>query len=102
MTTEGRPDIVGSKEFNTSVYKQARKDRLVDLISDYLTDEETTAREFYEEVIGEVQMWVDYYQNNMNRAQEFKSLLLGHSDPVFLTEDRNSNFPGENTVTLMG
>jgi len=100
MTIEGRPDIVGSKEFNDQIYKKARRDRLVDLIGDYLTDEQTTAREFYEEVISEVQMWVDYHQKNMDRAQEFKLLIAGHREPLFLTEDRDSNFPGENTLTL--
>jgi hypothetical protein len=100
MTIEGRPDIIGSKEFNDKIYQQARRDRLADMIGDYLGDEDVTARQFYEELINEAQSWVDYHQKNLDQAIEFRSLIAGHRDPLFLTEDRNSNFPGENTLTL--
>lgn len=61
-----------------STYSQQRRDRLADVIGDYLTDEETSARAAYEEVLAESKGWVDYHQANLDKATEFYNLLLGH------------------------
>lgn len=97
---EGRPNITGVDDFNDTIYKTARRDRLVDLIADYLTDEQTDARTFYEEILHEVNTWIEYHQSNLNRANEFKTLMQGNrtfeiKTSQFLAEDRITNFPGE-------
>jgi len=61
-----------------STYAKQRRDRLGDVIGDYLTDEEIDARTAYEEILAEAKEWVDYHQTNLDKATEFYNLLLGH------------------------
>ena len=100
MTIEGRPNTTGVDEFNDAIYKTARRDRLADLIGDYLVDGGTDPRSFYEEILHEVNSWIEYHQSNLNRANEFKTLMQGNrtfeiKKSQFLAEDRITNFPGE-------
>lgn len=80
MTIEGKPIITSPnpEEFNMDIYEKARRDRLADCIGDYLTDENCSARRAYEEVLAEAKAWRDYHQENLNKANEFYNLLLGH------------------------
>jgi len=66
------------KFWTKSTYSQQRRDRLGDVIGDYLTDEELDARTAYEEILAEAKEWVDYHQTNLDKATEFYNLLLGH------------------------
>ena len=100
MTIEGRPNTTGVDEFNDAIYKTARRDRLADLIGDYLVDGNIDPRSFYEEILHEVNSWIEYHQSNLNRANEFKTLMQGNrtfeiKTSQFLAEDRITNFPGE-------
>jgi len=86
MVIEGRPVIItpDPEEFNMDLFEKARRDRLADCIGDYLTDEKCSARRAYEEVLAEAKAWRDYHQENLDKANEFYNLLLGHRfcDPI--------------------
>ena len=58
-------------------YHNQRRDRLSDVVGDYLTDESLTAKDFYRDLMAEVQSWVDYHEKELKRASEAKSLLKG-------------------------
>ena len=58
-------------------YHNQRRDRLSDVVGDYLTDESLTAQDFYRDLMAEVQSWVDYHEKELKRASEAKSLLKG-------------------------
>lgn len=94
MTTEGRPEYVGvdwDKQYN-----RQRRDRLDDAISEYLSDDtKTDPRQCYEEILSIAQEWIDYHQNNINRWNQLKSLMLGHRDPLSAL----GQFTGEDTLT---
>jgi hypothetical protein len=64
-------------------YRKQRRDRMADLVFDYLVDEETTSREVYEEMLSEVQSCIDYHKKFLNKAQGFYELMLGNR-PVTL------------------
>ena len=58
-------------------YHNQRRDRLSDVVGDYLTDESLTAQDFYRDLMAEVQSWIDYHEKELKRASEAKSLLEG-------------------------
>ena len=58
-------------------YHNQRRDRLSDVVGDYLTDESLTAQDFYRDLMAEVQSWVDYHEKELKRASEAASLLKG-------------------------
>ena len=72
-------DEVKAREakFFADTYQKQRRDRLADAVGDYLTCEETDARQCYEEMLAEVDSWVEYHQKNMEKALALKRLLLG-------------------------
>ena len=59
-----------------SFYNQ-RRDRLSDVVGDYLTDESLTAKDFYRDLMAEVQSWINHHEKELKRASEVKSLLKG-------------------------
>lgn len=81
FTVSGRPPYTKEMEkFNMNLYEQSRRDRLADCIGDYLTDEDCSAQRAYDEVLAEAKSWVDYHQKNLDKANEFYNLLLGHRE----------------------
>ena len=58
-------------------YHNQRRDRLSDVVGDYLTDESLTAKDFYRDLMAEVQSWIDYHEKELKRASEAASLLKG-------------------------
>ena len=58
-------------------YHNQRRDRLSDVVGDYLTDESLTAQDFYRDLMAEVQSWIDYHEKELKRISEVKSLLKG-------------------------
>ena len=58
-------------------YHNQRRDRLSDVVGDYLTDESLTAKDFYRDLMADVQSWVDYHEKELKRASEAVSLLKG-------------------------
>ena len=58
-------------------YYNQRRDRLSDVVGDYLTDESLTAQDFYRDLMAEVQSWIDHHEKELKRASEVKDLLEG-------------------------
>ena len=66
-----------SKENVLKTYAEQRRDRMGDAIGDYLTDEDVDARQAYEEILAEVQTWIDYHQKFLVKAQNLYALMQG-------------------------
>lgn len=66
-------------QFYMDTYEKQRRDRLGDVIGDYLTDEDTSASQFYVELKKEIQEWVDYHQKFLRKAQDVQALVNGHN-----------------------
>lgn len=62
-------------------YRQSRKDRLGDVICDYLSDDELDARHCYEDILSEVQIWSDYHKEHYEKCMALKALLMGYRTP---------------------
>lgn len=77
FTVEGTPFITepNVEEFNMKIYEQARRDRLSDVIGDYITDENTNAETFHSELISEIDGWLKYHEKFMDKCQTIKNLL---------------------------
>jgi AcrR family transcriptional regulator len=58
-------------------YAEQRRDRMGDAIGDYLTDEDVDARQAYEEILAEIQTWIDYHQKFFVKAQNLYALMQG-------------------------
>jgi len=58
-----------------STYSEQRKDRLADVVNDYLNDQDVTPAQFYFDLKAEVQSWIDYHKKEMKRAEEFMKLM---------------------------
>jgi hypothetical protein len=101
MTIEGRPELNVDWQ---AEYQKQRRSRMDDCINDYMGDEEIDPRFCYEDMLSICDEWIKYHKKHITRWTELKSLMMGHRamDPIFLTEDRDSNFPGENTVVKLG
>jgi len=65
-----------------SSYADQRRDRLSDVIGDYLSDGTMTAKDIYNEIVGEVQSYIDYHQNELNKSIKFKELINERVDKV--------------------
>jgi len=73
-------------EFNLTIdglsaYHKQRKDRMGDAIGDYITDEDTSARQTYEEILSEVKSWIDYHEKFLIKANALYALLQGERTP---------------------
>lgn len=98
MTIEGRPDKDWQKEY----YNQ-RRDRLADCVGDYITCENTDARQCYEEMLTEIDGWIKYYRAGLDKATALKSLLMGNRDvsldfPHWPSEMTSKEFIQENSI----
>jgi hypothetical protein len=69
--------VFDSRESIVKAYAQQRRDRMGDAIGDYLTDEDVDARQAYEEILAEVQTWIDYHQKFLVKAQNLYALMQG-------------------------
>jgi len=82
-----------------SYYNQLR-DRLSDVVTEYLTDKSLTAKDFYRDLMAEVQAWVDYHEKELKRASEAKSLLKGELEYDVKDEEfHNDVLTGVSSVT---
>ena len=102
MTIDGRPDLIPDPLFNENLmksYNDQRRDRLGDVISDYLSDEDKTAKEFYDDLITELDDWIQYHQRFAEKYKAAKMMINGHRKstvPIqLLNEDAWANFPNE-------
>ena len=74
-TVDGRPEI---KEDWTARFSKERRDRLADAIGEYLTDEDLDANMAYEDLLAEVDGWIDYYRRYLIKAENLRALLVGN------------------------
>ena len=69
---------IETKEIDSSVtqtwanttYAKQRRDRLGDVVGDYLSDENVSVDEFVRDLKSELQEWVDYHARQLNRAND--------------------------------
>jgi len=66
-----------SKAEVLDLYAKQRRDRMGDAIGDYLTDEAVDSRQAYEEILAEVQFWIDYHKKFLVKAQNLYALMNG-------------------------
>ena len=112
MTIEGRPNLIPDPLFEANMmksYDAQRRDRLGDVISDYLNDEDKTAKEFYNDLIAELEDWIRYHERFAEKYKAARLMINGHRkstmpDPItnhqeyqaqLLNEDAWQNFPNE-------
>ena len=72
-----KPVWFKSRDDVLKTYAQQRRDRMGDAIGDYLTDEDIDARQAYEEILAEIQTWIDYHQKFLVKAQNLYALMQG-------------------------
>jgi hypothetical protein len=77
-----------------SVYEKQRRDRLGDIIVDYLGDETVTPRRVYEELLAEVDSYRKYHKEGFDRANELYDLLLGFRPGELTPEDVENGVGG--------
>lgn len=58
-----------------SSYNHSRKERLDDIVFDYISDEDTTAEQFYSELKASVRECVDYFEKFRDRSQSILDLI---------------------------
>lgn len=84
MTIEGKPKM---QTDGWEGFYNARRDRLADIIGDYISCESSDARQCYEEILAEIEGWISYHQKFLNKATALKALIQGERIPSqFLTE----------------
>lgn len=57
-------------------YEKHRRNRLADVIGDYLSDEECDARRFYEEMLSELNDWIDYHRRFAKKGENMRELMM--------------------------
>lgn len=67
-------EVMGVNYYRTT-YEHSRREKLVDIIGEYLTDEDTSAEDLYREFKEEVQVWVEYHQKNLDKAQSVIDMI---------------------------
>ena len=79
---EGIPKILtpDPDDFNQRIYAKQRRSRLGDCIGDYFGDDSVDARQFYEELLAELEELREYHQSQADRVDAAKQLVLGHRD----------------------
>jgi len=109
MTIEGRPDLIPDPSFEAYMmksYNDQRRDRLGDVISDYLNDDDKTAKEFYDDLVKEMDDWIQYHQRFAEKYKAAKMMINGHRktdtitgmnyyEPQLLNEDAWADFPNQ-------
>lgn len=70
QTVEGRPYLGKDK-----TYAAQRRQRLADVVDDYFQDEDITPREFYDDLIAEINDLKQYHQHHLRRFEEVENLL---------------------------
>lgn len=58
-------------------YSEQRRERLSDVIFDYISDEDTTPDELYRDIKSEIQDSLTYFQKYANKCQNLMDLVNG-------------------------
>jgi predicted house-cleaning noncanonical NTP pyrophosphatase (MazG superfamily) len=64
-----------------SDYRQQLKDRLCDIIAEYVSDENLTPEMFYDDVVDELKSWVDYYEKGLMKSADLYCRMQGFVKP---------------------
>ena len=75
---EGIPAYTQST-WQTTFYNQ-RRDRLADVVMEYLTCDATDADQLYRDIVDEIDGWIVYHKQCIDKATKVKTLLMGHAD----------------------
>lgn len=71
-------ELIMGTNYHRTTFEQSRKDRLCDIIGDYLTDEETEPEEFIQELKSELNTWLEHHEKHFNRCKKVMDLLGGN------------------------
>lgn len=97
MTIEINPSLnTYPHNYMETTYKSARKDRLTDIIGDYITDEDTSAEEFFNDLTQELDIWIDYHRKFLEKSKLIKKMVNGHR-PI-----GSPNATGDFTINTWG
>lgn len=82
-------------------YDEQRKSRLSDAVSDYLNDEDKTAKDFYDDLIDELSEWQSYYERFAEKYKNAMMMINGHRKstvPDYITnhQEYQAQFLSEN------
>jgi len=61
-------------------YDEQRKDRLQNVIDDYLQDDKINSRKIYEDIISCIEDVANHHRTHLDRAEGLKMLMLGRKD----------------------
>tara|TARA_Y100000004_G_scaffold186257_1_gene237512 strand:- start:122 stop:361 length:240 start_codon:yes stop_codon:yes gene_type:complete len=61
-------------------YNEQRKCRMQDAIDDYLSDENTSPRQTYDEMLDCIDYTIKYHENAYVRARELRDLMMGYRE----------------------
>lgn len=67
----------GQYESTYPSYDSQRRDRLAEVVNDYLGDNDVPARRFYEHLVAEITEMADYHEGQLNKAKEMLDLING-------------------------
>ena len=73
-----------------SDYHQQLKDRLCDIIAEYVSDENLTPQMFYDDVVDELKSWVDYYEQGLMKSADLYCRMQGFVKPENVQCDPNT------------
>lgn len=63
-------------------YREQQRDRIADIVGDYLGDDNLEARELIDDLLAEVKEWRDYHQKQADKADLIYLKLNGLSRQV--------------------
>jgi|TARA_S200002703_G_C3737500_1_gene226751 hypothetical protein len=61
------------------LYRKQQRDQISDLIGGYLNDEQLEVEDFMNDILNEVKEWIDYHQQQVNKANSLYVKLGGES-----------------------
>lgn len=73
-----------------SDYRQQLKDRLTDIIAEYVSNDDLTPQMFYDDVSDELKSWVDYYEQGLMKSADLYCRMQGFVKPENVQCDPNT------------
>jgi len=77
-------------ETATTNYRQFLKDRLSDIISEYIADDALTPQMFFDDVVDELRGWVDYHEKGLTKSADIYCRVQGFVKPENVQCDPNT------------
>jgi hypothetical protein len=65
---------------DTEIINTYRRERISDLLLDYVDDENLDSRHVYEELLAEVKSLSDYFLKKHKKMENLYTLMLGHRE----------------------